>query len=548
MSYALRPYQSDCLRAITGEFANVNSTLAVMATGLGKTVCFASLARDWNAGGVMVVAHRDELISQAAAKIEAITGEQPWIEKADKTVEKSDSMFSGSNVIVTSAQSMGQASGKRRQRVYSWAGHKFGGVRLVVVDEAHRFAPGTQYDRVVKELRDSSPHDVKLLGVTATPRRTDDRSLGSVFDSCAYQYAIADAIKDGWLCPIKQRAIYVKGLDFSRLKTRRSAGGEMDFSEQELQAILMEEKSLHEMVAATKEHVGDRQGLVFCSGVEHAKAMATMLRRYMGNDCAEFVHGGTPPIDRKRIIQRYAAGELKFIANCGVLTEGFDAPATSLIVMARPTKSLLLYTQIIGRGTRPLPSVVDGVDPATARRGAIAASAKADCLVLDFVGNAGRHKLVNCIDVLGGANLSDEQRDAANAILQAGGDVSQALGAAGMECELAREMKAFRQSRQKEEQALATEMQMWRNEHKRAAIRADRIDYEVRDVDAFDRRDTGDYQSPMAKTVELPLKWQIDLLCANGWEPERATKLSRGQAFGICKRIKAKLADRWFGS
>jgi len=321
----------------------------------------------------------------------------------------------------------------------------------------------------------------------------------------------------------------------------------MDFSEQELQAILMEEKSLHEMVAATKEHVGDRQGLVFCSGVEHAKAMATMLRRYMGNDCAEFVHGGTPCIDRKRIIKRYAAGELKFIANCGVLTEGFDAPATSLIVMARPTKSRLLYTQIIGRGTRPLPSVVDGVDPATARRGAIAASAKADCLVLDFVGNAGRHKLVNCIDVLGGANLSDEQRDAANAILQAGGDVSQALGAAGMECELAREMKAFRQSRQKEEQALATEMQMWRNEHKRAAIRADRIDYEVRDVDAFDRRDTGDYQSPMAKTVELPLKWQIDLLCANGWEPERATKLSRGQAFGICKRIKAKLADRGVG-
>jgi hypothetical protein len=89
---------------------------------------------------------------------------------------------------------------------------------------------------------------------------------------------------------------------------------------------------------------------------------------------------------------------------------------------------------------------------------------------------------------------------------------------------------------------------MWRNEHKRAAICADRIDYEARDVDAFDRRDTGDYQSPRAKTIELPFKWQIDLLCANGWEPERATKLSRGQAFGICKRIKAKLADRWFGA
>ncbi len=542
MSYSLRPYQRDCLRAIGDQFTRVDSTLAVMATGLGKTVCLASLAKDWKAGGVMVVAHRDELVSQAVRTVEATTGQRPWVEKADKTTEKSDSMFSGSNVIVTSAQSMGQASSKRRDRVFKWAGHKFGGIRLVIVDEAHRFAPGTQYDRVVTELRKSSPNPVKLLGVTATPRRTDERSLGNVFESCAYQYAIGDAIKDGWLVPIRQRAVYVKGLDFSRIKSRRNAGGEIDFSEQELQAILMEEKSLHEMVAATKEHVGDRQGLVFCSGVEHAKAMSTMLRRYIGGDCAEFIHGCTPPADRRRIIERYAAGELKFIANCGVLTEGFDAPATSLIVMARPTKSLLLYTQIIGRGTRPLPGVVDGIESCSARKAAIASSTKPECLVLDFVGNAGRHKLINCIDVLAGTVLSDDERIAACAAAEAGAPVVAAIGMAAVECELAKEMKAFRQHRQKEEQAVATEMHMWRNECKRIGIRADRVDYEAREIDAFDRRDTGDFRPTNQRMIERPFKHQIDLLCSVGWTPERAAKLSRGQAFGICKKIKARLA------
>lgn len=540
MSYQARPYQSDFISAVDAEFARVDSTLGVMATGLGKTVAFSTIARDWNAGAVMVMAHRDELIKQAAEKIAAITAQEPWIEKAEQTIERCE-YWSHSNVVITSAQSMGGRGSKRRDRVFRWAAEKFGGFRLIIVDEAHRFTPGSQYDRVVQEFRERSPVPVKLLGVTATPRRTDDQSLGGVFESCAYQYGIADAIRDGWLVPIRQQSVRVQSLDFSALKTKRNGLGDADFSESELEKILLEEKALHEMAAATHRHCGDRQGLVFCASVAHAKSMAAVLERYYGERRVGFVCGETPERDRKDLIGRYRAGDVRMLCNCGVFTEGFDAPSTSAVVMGRPTKSLLLYTQIVGRGTRPLGGTVDGVADGKARRAAIAQSDKPDCLVLDFVGNAGRHKLVNCIDVLGG-EMPAEVRLAASDLLD-NGDVLAALNAAALDSELAREAKAFRQRREREERAVMDEWTAWRANHKRKHVRATGVEYEARDVDAFNAAATGSYVAKSNLPVDHPFRWQTEFLLRNGWDAARVAKLTRGQAFGICKRIKGGLAN-----
>lgn len=539
MSYSARPYQSDFISAVDAEFARVDSTLGVMATGLGKTVAFSTIARDWHTGAVMVIAHRDELIKQAAEKIASITGQEPWIEKAEQTIDRCE-YWSHSNIVVTSAQSMGGKGSKRRDRVFRWAGDKFGGFRLVIVDEAHRFTPGSQYDRVLQELRERTPAPVKLLGVTATPRRTDDQSLGGVFQSCAYQYGIADAIRDGWLVPIRQQSVRVQSLDFSSLHTKRNAHGEADFTESELEKILMEEKALHEMAAATHEHCGDRQGLVFCASVAHAKSMAAVLERYVGEKRVGFVCGETPDRERKDLIGRYKTGDVRFLCNCGVFTEGFDAPSTSAVIMGRPTKSLLLYTQIVGRGTRPLGGTVDGVDDGKARRAAIAQSGKPDCLVLDFVGNAGRHKLVNCIDVLGG-DMPAEVRLAASDLLD-NGDVMAALKAAQLDSKLAREAKAFRQRREREERAVMDEWNAWRVNHKRKHVRAVGVEYEARDVDPFNSRATSGYSPKNTLPADAPFKWQIDFLVEHNWTPERAAKLTRGQAFGICNRIKKGLA------
>src|SRR5262249_37454191 len=143
--------------------------------------------------------------------------------------------------------------------------------------------------------------------------------------------------------------------------------------------------------------------LVFCASVGHARLMAEVLCRYRRGS-ARALDGTSHPEERRAVVGDFRAGRLQYLCNCGLFLEGFDAPAVAVVVMARPTKSLALYTQILGRGTRPLPGVVDplALAPAAERRAAIAASAKPRMLVLDFVGNSGRHRIITAADLLGG--------------------------------------------------------------------------------------------------------------------------------------------------
>ena len=391
----LRPYQEKAVEGIAEKLSANRSTVAVLATGLGKTVIFAKaieLGLRMPGRRAIVLAHREELIHQAAAKVEAVTGIKPDIEMGDyRAVEDG---FTRSPVLVSSIQTQNAGRGEHRRMHRFRNDHPW----MVVVDECHH-AVSTSYMRVIDHYM-ANPQS-RLLGVTATPDRLDNKALGRVFDTVAFEYDVADGIRDGWLVPIKQRFVTCDHLDLS---SARTSGG--DFQLNDLEEAL--EKSLQEMVVPMVRIVGDRRTLVFAATVHHAERIAEIINRPgMQTGRAEIVCGKTPEEQRARVFREFGEGKLQYLVNVAVATEGWDDPAmdgrgVQVIAMMRPTKSRALYCQMLGRGTRTLPGTIDGIDDPAERRAAIEMSNKGHVLALDFLGNCGRHTLVHAGDILGG--------------------------------------------------------------------------------------------------------------------------------------------------
>ena len=166
------------------------------------------------------------------------------------------------------------------------------------------------------------------------------------------------------------------------------------------------EENLYGVADAIISEAGDRRTLIFTSSVKHAIALSDIIDSKKRGASA-YIEGKTPKIERKKILDAYRAGEIQYLCNVGIATEGFDVPNIGCVAIARPTMSRSLYTQMVGRGTRPLPGVVDGIVDASGRRMSIEESQKPNMIVMDFVGNSGRHKLISAADVLGG-DYSDE--------------------------------------------------------------------------------------------------------------------------------------------
>ena len=375
----------------------MSRTLVVMPTGCGKTVMFGHVAKHWienDLGRVLVMAHREELIFQAKDKIEQITGEPPDVEMADSLADQVV-FHDRASVVVTSVQTM---SRERRHTRFNPSDFS-----LLVIDECHH-STAASYRKVIDYFAQNQA--LKILGVTATPDRADEQALGQIFDTVAYEYGIQDAIEDGWLVPIDQQFIFVEGLDLSSCRT--TAG---DLNEGDLARIMEEEEHLHGVVDPTIQIAGDSPTLVFTSSVRQAEKSAEIFNRHRP-DSAICLHGKTPKDERRDKLRSFSRGEYQYLCNCGLFLEGFDEVTIGVVAMARPTKSRSLYAQAVGRGTRPLAGVVDGLETVDERRQAIAVSRKSGLLVLDFVGNSGRHKLVSTADILGG-NYSDDVVDLA---------------------------------------------------------------------------------------------------------------------------------------
>lgn len=369
-----------------------DSALLVLATGCGKTVCFAAmideLLREQPGKIAVVLAHREELIRQAVDKIERFTSRQCAVEMAALTADVGQSLRR-IDVVVSTIQTQNSGKPPRMQRFDPEQ------VAVVIVDEAHH-AVSPSYRAVLDYYRVGG---AKLIGVTATPDRADESALGQVFSAAPYVYDVADAIRDGWLVPIRQQMCKVTGLDYSQVRT--TAG---DLNAGDLSEVMEDEGTLQGIASATLQVVGARKTLIFTVTVKEAERLAEIINRHRPGSAAA-INGETDKVQRARLVRDFAEKRLQFLVNVGVFTEGFDDPGVECVVMARPTKSRSLYAQMLGRGTRPSESIAAKLgimETAEARRVAIEASDKPGVLVLDFVGNAGRHKLVTALDILGG--------------------------------------------------------------------------------------------------------------------------------------------------
>jgi superfamily II DNA or RNA helicase len=289
----LRDYQLAAKKAVFEKLATYKSTLIELATGTGKSHIFAHVANEWP-GRVLVIAHRDELIRQAAEKISAITDRGVAIEMGKERAE--DSLY-GAKVTVASIQTICRA--ERRKK---WHPDHHG---LIIVDEGHH-ATATTYREVLDYFASA-----RRLFVTATPKRADQVGLGCICESVAFQYGIEPAIEDGWLVPVKQVVVKVEDLDFSRARTVAE-----DFNQGDLERILVEEKPLHSMCASAYELCGNKQGLWFCVTVAHARAVASILARYAGNENVAFLSGDTPTDERRKTMDAYRVGKIRHMANC----------------------------------------------------------------------------------------------------------------------------------------------------------------------------------------------------------------------------------------
>jgi ATP-dependent helicase IRC3 len=351
----LRPYQIEALEA-WDKFVDGGGKrgLMVLPTASGKTVVFAQLPKKY--GRTLVLAHREELLDQAAEKLQAAN---PTLTVA---VEAADRRAGSADLVVGSVPTLGRAGSKRI--------HDIGDFNLLVVDEAHHASPSNS---TYKRVLDHFGH-VPRLGVTATPQRGDHKSLAGVFDSIVYFRSIEDMIKEGWLVPPVGYRVKT-GSDLSDVHLR---GGE--FVENEL-ADAVDNQARNELaVSAYQELAIGRRAVVFAVNVAHGEHLAEAFRA-AGVSC-ESVFGKTDKEIRKEVLANFAAGKISVLTNCAVLTEGWDDPGVSCLILARPTRSTLLYTQIIGRGLRLHPQ-------------------KDDCLVIDLADACAGKKPVGLPTLMG---------------------------------------------------------------------------------------------------------------------------------------------------
>lgn len=344
----LRPYQQQAKDAIFSEWGNgIKKTLLVLPTGCGKTIVFAKVAEECVKGGsrVLILAHRGELLDQAADKIGKSTGLGCATEKAEQTC-----IGSWFRIVVGSVQSM-----MREKRLNQFPNNYF---NTIIIDEAHHCI-SESYQKVLRHFPDA-----EVLGVTATPDRGDMQNLGTVFESLAYEYTLPRAIKEGYLSPIKAVTIPLK-IDMSAVGVQ--AG---DFKSGDIATAL--DPYLESIAEEMEKYCSDKKTVVFLPLVKTSQKFRDILNNH-GFRAAE-VNGDSK--DRAEILEAFDKDQYNVLCNSMLLTEGWDCPSVDCIVVLRPTKVRSLYCQMVGRGTRLSPE-----------------TNKDHLLLLDFLWHTERHEL-----------------------------------------------------------------------------------------------------------------------------------------------------------
>ena len=342
----LRPYQVEARDKVKQEWQDgKKKTLLVLPTGTGKTIVFASVTQDCVADGarVLILAHRGELLDQASDKIFKTTGLRCAVEKAEQSC-----LSSWYRVVVGSVQTL-----MRDKRLAQFPSDYF---EYIIIDEAHH-ALSDSYIKILDHFKDA-----KVLGVTATPDRGDMKNLGTVFESLAYEYTLPQAIKDGYLSPIKAVTIPLN-LDLSGVSTQ--AG---DFKASDIDNAL--DPYLYQIADEMQSYCKDRKTVVFLPLIRTSQKFTEILNS-KGFRAAE-VNGNSA--DREKVLADFADDKYNVLCNSMLLTEGWDCPSVDCIIVLRPTKVRSLYCQMVGRGTR-------------------LSAGKDHLLLLDFLWHTERHEL-----------------------------------------------------------------------------------------------------------------------------------------------------------
>lgn len=363
----LRPYQQASIDAIYSWFEHrKGNPLIVIPTGGGKSLILAEFVRGaieaYPTTRIIVMTHVRELIAQNHATMMRLWPEAPaGIYSAGIGRREHDAQ-----VLFAGIQSVHDKTAR-----IGWAD-------LLIVDEAHLIPSRGfgMYRTFVADMLSVNPK-LKVIGLTATPFRTDSGSLykgaDRLFHGIAYSADIRDLIADGYLSEVSSKAT---DAEINTEGIRKQAG---DFAPKALSARATEGDSVENAVSEIISRGQDRKAwLIFCISVEHAKKVCECFRK-RGIEC-ESIFGDTQKAERDELIERYKAKQLRVLVSVGVLTTGFDAPHVDLIALLRPTMSASLYVQMVGRGLR----IAEG---------------KGNCLVLDFGGNVERHGPINEVSI-----------------------------------------------------------------------------------------------------------------------------------------------------
>ena len=349
----LRPYQAEAKAAVFEQWdKGTLKTLLVLPTGCGKTIVFAKVAEDCVRQGywVLILAHRGELLEQAADKIKKSTNLGCATEKAEQTC-----LGSWFRITVGSVQSM-----QREKRLSQFSEDYF---NVIIIDEAHHCI-SDGYQKVLQHFPSA-----KVLGVTATPDRGDMRNLGEFFESLAYEYTLPKAIREGYLSPIKAMTIPLQ-LDLSGVSIQSG-----DFKAGDIATAL--DPYLHQIADEMMKYCRDRKTVVFLPLVKTSQKFKEILNE-KGFKAAE-VNGESK--DRAEVLEAFDKGEYNVLCNSMLLTEGWDCPSVDCVIVLRPTKVRSLYSQMVGRGTR----LCEG---------------KSHLLLLDFLWHTERHELCHPADLI----------------------------------------------------------------------------------------------------------------------------------------------------
>jgi superfamily II DNA or RNA helicase len=329
-TYERREYQDKLISQIFAAWQTHRSVMLQLPTGGGKTVIFADIARRFaeQGMGVLLLAHREELVLQGQSKLECVTGVPVGIIKAGYPWEPKYDLQAAS--------------------VQSLVRRKFRPeVGLVIVDEAHHACAKT-YTSILEEYPEAY-----ILGCTATPHRIDGQGFKWLFDALICGPSTAELIVQKYLSPF---LIFpaIKVVDTSKVK---STGG--DFNAKALAKAVDAQVEAEDVINEWRKHADGLRTVVFAVDVPHSKEYAKAFRE--AGIAAEHLDGKTDKDERRAILQRFETGETTILCNCGIVSEGFDLPAIECAQIVRPTKSLTLWLQMVGRALRTTKSKTHAV-------------------------------------------------------------------------------------------------------------------------------------------------------------------------------------------